>query len=57
MNNNDYVSWFAIISLFNTNLGLSNFSKNNEQEEKQQRIEKKLDKLIKLVEELNELCK
>lgn len=49
MNNNDYVWWFAIISLFNTNLGLSNLGKNEEEEKRQIRIENKLDKLLELI--------
>lgn len=50
MNNNDYTLFFAFMSLFNTNLGLSNLDKNTEQEERQKRIEQKLDKLLELIQ-------
>lgn len=35
MNNNDYTLFFIFRSLFNTNLGLSNIEKNNNQYKKQ----------------------
>lgn len=38
MNDNDYALWFAILGLFNTNLGFSNIEKNIEQEKRQIRI-------------------
>ena len=50
MDNNDYTLWFALMSLFNTNLGLSNLNKNTEQEERQKRIEAKLDELLRRLE-------
>lgn len=36
---------FLILTLFNTNLGLSNFSKNNEQRKSLQSIEDHMDKI------------
>lgn len=48
-NNIDYTLWFAIISLYNTSLGLSNISKNTEQREIQDRIEEKLDKILEIL--------
>ena len=50
MKNNEFMFWFAIVSLFNTNLGLSNFDKNAEAEERQKRIEMKLDKILEMME-------
>lgn len=50
MGNNDYTWYFLFMSLFNTNLGMTNVEKNNEQELRQIRIEEKLDKLINLLE-------
>lgn len=55
MNNNDYTLWFAFMSLFNTNLGLSNLDKNTEQEERQKRIEEKLDNIITKLNNLMEM--
>lgn len=49
MNNNDYVWWFAILGLFNTNIGISNFDKNKEQADRQVRIEQKLDKILEIL--------
>lgn len=54
MGNNDYTWFFIFMSLFNTNLGLTNVEKNNEQYERQIRIEQKLDNLINLLEEKND---
>lgn len=54
MGNNDYTWFFIIMSLFNTNLGMTNIEKNTIQEERQIRIEQKLDKLINLLEGKNE---
>lgn len=42
MNNNDFTFWFALMAVLNTTIGLSNFDKNWEQEERQERIEAKL---------------
>lgn len=53
MGNNDWTFFFVFMSLFNTSLGLSNIDKNTEQEKKQDRIEKKLDKIISLLEDKN----
>ncbi|MGN1327373.1 MAG: hypothetical protein ACI4VQ_04815 [Clostridia bacterium] len=49
MNGNDYAWWFAVVSLFNTSLGLSNVEKNTEQEERQKRIEQKLDEILEML--------
>lgn len=49
MNNNDVAWWFAILGLYNTQIGLSNISKNEEQEQRQIRIEQKIDKILKLL--------
>lgn len=49
MNGNDYTWWFAVVSLFNTSIGLSNVERNTEQEERQMRIEKKLDKILEII--------
>lgn len=49
MNGNDYAWWFAVISLFNTSIGLSNVERNTEQEERQIRIEKKLDEILEII--------
>ena len=43
MNDNDYAWWFAMTSLINTSIGLSNVERNKDQEERQKRIESKLD--------------
>lgn len=51
MGNNDYTWFFIFMSLFNTNLGMTNVEKNDEQYERQIRIEEKLDKLINLLED------
>jgi len=54
MGNNDFTWFFIFMSLFNTNLGMTNVEKNNEQYERQIRIEEKLDKLINFLEDKNE---
>lgn len=54
MGNTDYTWFFIFMSLFNTNLGMTNVEKNNEQYERQIRIEEKLDKLINFLEDKNE---
>ena len=54
MGNNDLSWYFVFMSLFNTNLGLSNVEKNDEQYKIQIRIEEKLDKLLKILGENNE---
>ena len=54
MGNSDYTWYFLFMSLFNTNIGLTNMEKNNEQYERQIRIEQKLDKLINLLGDKNE---
>lgn len=46
MNNNDFTWFFIFMTLFNSSLGMSNVDKNIEQEKRQIRIEKKLDKLL-----------
>lgn len=53
MGNSDFTLFFIFMALFNTNLGLSNIDKNDAQQIKQNEIEKKLDKIIKLLEEKN----
>ena len=54
MNNNDFTWFFIFMSLFNTNLGMTNVEKNASQEARQKRIEEKLDYLINLLEEKND---
>lgn len=49
MNNVDYTWFFIFVALFNTNLGLSNIEKNNNQQKTQKRIENKLDKILELL--------
>lgn len=49
MNNRDYTWFFVFMAIFNTNLGLSNISKNNEQMKRQKLIEEKLDKILELL--------
>ena len=44
--NSDFNMWFAIVALCNTSIGLSNIERNLEQEERQKRIESKLDKIM-----------
>lgn len=51
MSNNDFNLWFAIVALFNTSLGLSNIEKNTEQENRQKRIEEKIDKILEMLED------
>lgn len=47
--NNDFNWWFAMLALCNTSLGLSNIEKNTEQEERQKRIENKLDRILEML--------
>lgn len=54
MGNNDYTWYFLFMSLFNTNIGLTNVEKNKLQEERQIRIEQKLDKLLKVLGDKDE---
>ena len=49
-NNNDFTWWFIVMSLINTNLGVSNVEKNNLQEQRQKNIELKLDKILNILE-------
>ena len=51
MNNRDYTWFFIFMTLFNTNLGMSNNEKNKVQEEQNKEIINKLDKIL---EKLNE---
>ena len=51
MNNNDYTWFFIIMSVINTNLGLYNSSKNEEQDKQNKEI---LNKLNTILEKLNE---
>ncbi len=37
MGDNDYAWWFAMASLINTSIGLSNVEKNKDQEERQKK--------------------
>ena len=53
MGNNDYTWYFLFMSLFNTNLGMSNLEKNEEQYLRQIRIEEKLDKLLNILGDKN----
>lgn len=48
--NNDFNWWFAMLALCNTSLGLSNIEKNTEQEERQKRIENKLDRILEMLQ-------
>lgn len=47
MNQNEW--WFALTTLFNTSIGLSNMQKNSEQELRQNRIEEKIDKILEIL--------
>lgn len=51
MGNSDFTWFFIFMSLFNTSLGMANVEKNDEQYERQIRIEEKLDELIKLLKD------
>lgn len=42
-------SFFVQLALFNTSLGLANFEKNSSQEEMQERIEQKLDRILQML--------
>lgn len=53
MGNNDFTWFFIFMSLFNTNLGMSNLEKNEEQYLRQIRIEEKLDKLLNILGDKN----
>ena len=53
MGNNDFTWFFILMSLFNTNLGMSNLEKNEEQYLRQIRIEEKLDKLLNILGDKN----
>lgn len=48
--NNDYTWFFIFMSLFNTNIGMSNVEKNNAQYDRQKRIEEKIDKILELLQ-------
>lgn len=50
MNDNDYAWWFAMASLINTSIGLSNVERNKDQEKRQKRIESKLDKILGILD-------
>lgn len=54
MNNNDYTWYFIIMSILNTNIGLSNVSKNQYQADMQNEINKKLDKILSILGDKNE---
>lgn len=47
--NNDMNWWFAMATLCNTTIGLSNMERNVQQEEKQKQIEQKLDKILEIL--------
>ena len=49
MGDNDYAWWFAMASLINTTIGLSNVERNKDQEERQERIESKVDKILEIL--------
>lgn len=49
MNSNDYVWFFIVTTLINTNLGLYNTSKNTEQDKQNQEILIKLDKIMEIL--------
>ena len=52
MGNNDYTWFFIIMSLFNTNLGMTNVEKNKEQYIAQKRIEQKIDKILEILSQI-----
>ena len=54
MGNSNFTWFFIFMSLFNTNLGITNVEKNDIQELRQKRIEEKLDYLINLLEGKND---
>lgn len=50
LNGWDNDTWFFVNSMFNTSLGLMNFSKNTEQKEHQEELENKLDIILSKLE-------
>lgn len=50
MGNDDYTWFFIFMSLFNSNLGLSNNAKNIEQEKQNKEILEKLDRILEILE-------
>lgn len=51
MNNQDYTWFFIVMSILNTNIGMYNSSKNEEQDKQNKEILSKLDMIL---EKLNE---
>lgn len=49
MNNTDYTWFFVFMALFNTNIGLSNYQKNNQQHAQNKQIINKLDEILELL--------
>ena len=45
----DFTSWFVLMTLINFDINMSNFNRNQEETERQKRIEKKLDKLLEML--------
>ena len=50
MNNNDFTMFFITIALINLSIGLDNNEKNSKQEQKQLEIDKKLNKILELLD-------
>lgn len=44
----DYTSWFEMMTMINFQLNIDNHTRNEEEVERQKRIENKLDKLLEL---------
>ena len=45
----DYTDWFAMMTMINFKLNMENHSRNEEEVERQKRIENKLDKLLEML--------
>ena len=50
MNNSDFTLYFLMVSIINLSIGLDNNEKNKLQEQKQLEIDKKLDKILELLD-------
>ena len=50
MNNTDFTNYFILMSLINFSIGISNIEKNDSQEQRQIRIEEKIDKLLEIID-------
>ena len=48
--NNGINSWFALMTLINFQLNMDNHTRNEEEVERQKRIEQKIDKLLEMLQ-------